>query len=139
MKLIAAATAFKFFFKKKTKCWQFCFRLNLKEARNAKFNSVNITSFEVTYINCPATVYNLARYVNSPGSRDQHQAVRLKGTCVKNAEPAPPYHDLFRLCDFNGESTYQGSCWCKAAYESKNTSCSGITKFGNFSNFGKCI
>ena len=104
--------------------------MKLKEAREAKISSVNISSFEIAYINCPATVYNLARYVNSPGSRDEKDEVKIKGTCIENAEPAPPYHDLFRLCHFNGESTYQGSCWCKAAYESKNTSCSGTTKFG---------
>ena len=107
------------------------FRLRAPEARASNISFVNISSFEVTYINCPATVNNLSRFASSPASRDAFIKVEIRGTCVENAEPAPPYRDLVRLCDHKGESTYQGECWCKKGYESKNTLCSGKTMFVN--------
>ena len=107
------------------------FRLSAPEARASNISFVNISSFEVTYINCPATVNSLSRFASSPASRDEFVREEITGTCVENAEPAPPYRDLLRYCDHKGESTYQGACWCKKGYESKNTLCSGMTMFVN--------
>ena len=107
------------------------FRLRVLAAKASNINFVNISSFEVTYINCNATVNNLSRFDSSPASRDALSKEETTGTCVENAEPAPPYGDLVRFCDHKGESTYQGECWCKKGYESKQTLCSGITKFVN--------
>ena len=83
----------------------------------------------MTYINCPPSVNNLSSFGNSPASRDEKIKVEITGTCVENAQPGPPYHELIRYCDHNGESTYEGECWCKAGHERKNTLCSGTTTF----------
>ena len=123
---------FKYFLKildNKEKTFWSSFRLRTPAARASNINFVNISSFEVTYINCPETVNKLSRFDTLPASHDTLIKVEIKGTCVENAEPAPPYYDILRFCDHKGESTYQGECWCKKGYESKNTFCSGTTTF----------
>ena len=84
----------------------------------------------MTYINCPPTVNNLVRFDKTPASPNKLNKEQNEGKCVQNAEPAPPYYEVYRYCDYKGEITYQGECWCKAGYERKNASCSGIAIFG---------
>ena len=98
--------------------------------RAASLKRLNITSFTITYVNCPPIVFGLARYVNTAGARDKTSVVSSKGICSAHSETESRTGTLTRTCDFYGNTTFEGRCLCLGGYQNVKDVCKGrITHF----------
>ena len=106
--------------------------LNARAIRMMNITALNVTMFDITYINCPAVVHGLAFYNNTPAARTVLDYFITKGSCLSNSEPSLVNKTLQRYCDVYGESRFDGECWCSAGYEMKNGTCMGMCLFTQF-------